>query len=407
MKKKLITLLFLLVCISTSFSQQVRTDHLYSLITDIRNAMPGNGSNGYIVPTIAQQDSFALIIDEILAANYSLADSLARYQDYRLYEWYDTGSSNHLYYVLMEHGADNQGDVDLGWGTYIFDPTGYQEVIIEVPHPLWDSNTWKVGFKGYQNTNTRYFLMAGAHRYANGNNPAPADVAHNTQNMFHVVHKKVSPFSTHSLQVHGFNKNNPNYAGYPDVVISNGSSNPTQILDSLSNAITPFGYSVGIFNGTNYVYLGATTNTQGQWSRSQGYSFAHMELEYFIRASNSEWENIVDALHIVFLQPFLSITNLNQKNPKKIILNQNYPNPFNSDTNIEYYINKSQKIELIIYNVKGKTIKTLVSENTQAGHHKLRWNGRDNYNNPVASGLYFYCLKSADFSISRKLLLIE
>jgi len=307
----------------------------------------------------------------------------------------------------MENGADNPGGVQLGWGTYIFDPAGFQEVIIEVPHPRWDTNTWRVGFKSYQRVNASYFIMAGTHRYANGSNPAPADVAHNTQNMFHTVHQKVSPLSTHSLQVHGFNKSNPVYQGYPDVVLSNGSSNPTQILDSLSNAITSFRYSVGIFNGTNYVYLGATTNTQGQWSRSQGYSFIHMELEYFIRASQSEWENIVDALDLVFLQPLLSLPESEQQKPHDFVLKQNYPNPFNSTTTIEYYLESPRFVQLKIYDLTGQIINELVNSDIGAGSHKVIWNGRNMHDNNVSSGIYIYELKADDFRFQKKLLLLN
>lgn len=387
-----------------AFTQEVRTDYLYGLITDIKNAMPGNGSNGFVIPTSAQQDSFGAVIDLILNEQYSLADSLADYLHYSLYEWYDTGNNNHLYYVLMENGADNYGDVQLGWGTFIFDPAGFQEVIIEAPHPCWDTNTWKVAFKAYQNINAHYFLMAGTHRYANGSNPGPADVAHNTKNMFHTVHQKISPNSTHSLQVHGFSINN--HLGYPDVILSNGSSNPTPILDSLSNAITPYGYSVGIFDGINWSQLGATTNKQGQWSRGQGYSFIHMELIYYIRASQSEWENIIEALHLVFLTP-LGLESSTAYLPQNYQLKQNYPNPFNLSTTIEYYLNSAQNIQLFIYDLKGRLIKELVNSKNSAGMHKVIWNGKNMYNSNVSSGVYFYELKTNDIRIQKKLLLIK
>jgi hypothetical protein len=405
MIKTLKPFLLLVFLIASLNSQEVRTDNLLNLITNIKTAMPGNGSNGYVAPTVAQQDTFAILIDYILIQDYYSADSVAELMNYSLYEWYDTGSNNHLYYVLMENNADQTNGVLYGWGTYIFDPTGHSEVIIEVPHPRWDTNTWLVGFKGYQYLNTKYFLMAGTHRYANGSNPAPADVAHNTQNIFHVVHQKVSPLSTHSLQIHGFNSNN--YTGYPDLVLSNGSSNPTGIVDSLANEISYHNYSVGIYDGINWKLLGATTNTQGQWSRGNGYSFIHMELDYFIRAAQSEWENILDAMYYVFLYPLTNIQEYQAGIPANYILGQNYPNPFNSTTNIEYFISKSQKAKLTIYNFQGKIVNTLVNKVQQAGQHKIKWNGKDNNNNLVASGLYIYHIESSGFKESKKLLLIK
>jgi len=384
-------IVFLVLILSGSlFSQQVRTANLYTLISNIKSAMPLKDSYAYVPPTISQQDSFRTIINLILSQQYQLADSLAGYLDYVLYEWHDTGHLNETYYVLMEENADTPGGVKWGWGTFVFKQDGYQEVIIEAPHPLWDTNTWRVGFNAYQLLNTRYFLMAGTHRYANGQNPAPADVAHNSSNMFHVVHQQVSSLSVHSLQVHGFNRStNPNYQGYPDVILSNGSSNPTQILDSLKTQIEIAGYSVGIFDGVNYVYLGATTNHQGQWSRSQGYSFIHMELEYFIRLSQSEFENILDALYNVFLIPLAIEPEYKPIIPAIFTLEQNYPNPFNSNTTLSFFLPNSSPIQMIIYNVLGEELWRMNLEPLPAGHHTYQFGPGLLKDNPLSGGVYF------------------
>lgn len=396
--------LVFILCFSLP-AQEVRNGNLLTLITNIKTNMPGNGSFGYVSPSTTQQDTFAIIIDYILAQDYSAADSVADFLDYSLYEWYDTANSNHLYYVLMENNADQSGGVQYGWGTYVFDPSGHQEVIIEIPHPRWDTNTWLVGFKAYQYLDTKYFLMAGTHRYANGSNPAPADVAHNTQNMFHIVHQKVSLFSTHSLQVHGFNSTS--YPGYPNVVLSNGSSNPSSIVDSLANQIINQSYSVGIYDGINWTLLGATTNTQGQWSRANGYSFIHMELDYFIRTNQSEWENILDALYFVFLHPLLAIPNTNQLFPTKFELKQNYPNPFNSTTTIEYKINSSQHVTVSVFNLQGQLVKILVNDYQNSDRYQVTWNGKDSQNRNVASGVYVYRLVTNNFKSSKKLLMLK
>jgi hypothetical protein len=405
MNKFILFTLLSLLFFGSVYSQDVRTANLFSKITAIKNAMPGRDSYDFVVPTSAQQDIFAAIINLILSDQYQLADSLAEYLNYSLFEWYDTGNSNHLYYLLMENGADISGGVQYGWGTYIFNPTGYDEVIIEVPHPRWDTNTWQVGFKAYQYLDTKHFLMAGTHRYANGSNPAPADVAHNTQNMFHIVHQKVSPVNTHSLQVHGFSRNN--HPNYPDVVLSNGSSSPPLIIDSLANSIINHGYSVGIYDGINWSQLGATTNKQGQWSRSQGYSFIHMELEYFIRTAQSEWENILDALKAVFLTPLGIDYETNIYLPDHYVLKQNYPNPFNASTKIEYHLGSSQDVQLNIYNITGQLINTLVNSTQPVGNHFIIWNGKDINNQSVSSGVYFYRLKINNKELSKKMMLLQ
>jgi hypothetical protein len=78
----------------------------------------------------------------------------------------------------------------------------------------------------------------------------------------------------------------------------------------------------------------------------------------------------------------------------------NYPNPFssistnrNNGTNICFSITSNSNIELVIYNVKGQKIKTLVNNLYKAGEHTIFWNGKNNHNKPVTSGVYFACLR--------------
>ncbi|GAB4378349.1 MAG: hypothetical protein Kow0042_26880 [Calditrichia bacterium] len=396
---------WLLITAALGFSQEVRYGNLPQLISQIRSAMPGQNSYAFVVPTQAQMDSFRAVTNLILTEQYYLADSLAQMMDYQLYQWYDTASNNELFYVLMEPNANQSGGVQLGWGTFVFNPDGQQEVIIEVPHPYFDTNTWEVGFAAYQMLDSRFFLMAGTHRYANGTNPRPADVAHNTQNMFHVVHQQVSPLCTHSLQVHGFSRNN--HPGYPDIVLSNGTPNPGPILDSLETEFNNAGYTVGIFDGINWTALGATTNTQGQWSNSLGYSFIHMELESFIRLSQTEWENIVDALYNVFYLPLAIPQEADAIIPDELVLYPNYPNPFNPSTTIRYYLPRRGEVNVEIFNIRGERVRVLLKETQSAGEKNLMWYGRDDRGLLLPSGTYFVRVKTFDQQTSRKLHLVK
>jgi len=76
--------------------------------------------------------------------------------------------------------------------------------------------------------------------------------------------------------------------------------------------------------------------------------------------------------------------------PKEFSLKQNYPNPFNPYTVIMYDIPKESHVTLEIYEVSGKRIKTLLSENKTAGTYSIVWDGLDSENVPVASGVYYY-----------------
>ena len=87
---------------------------------------------------------------------------------------------------------------------------------------------------------------------------------------------------------------------------------------------------------------------------------------------------------------------------------QNYPNPFNPTTTISFSIPDDSKITLIIYNIKGQEIKTLVNNDFIKGSHSVVWNGDDYYGNSVSSGIYFYELNINDkVELVRKCLLLK
>jgi len=74
----------------------------------------------------------------------------------------------------------------------------------------------------------------------------------------------------------------------------------------------------------------------------------------------------------------------------------NYPNPFNPTTSINFSIQNDSKINLSIYNIKGQMIKSLLNDQITSGEHSIVWNGDDDYNKPVSSGIYFYKLNVND-----------
>jgi hypothetical protein len=91
------------------------------------------------------------------------------------------------------------------------------------------------------------------------------------------------------------------------------------------------------------------------------------------------------------------------------ILNQNYPNPFNNKTIVEYYLQgiSEREIEIGIYNILGQKVRTLYKGIQSGGSHSIYWDGRDDYDNDVPSGIYFYQLKSGDQVISKKMLYLK
>ena len=93
--------------------------------------------------------------------------------------------------------------------------------------------------------------------------------------------------------------------------------------------------------------------------------------------------------------------------PTGFTLYQNYPNPFNPQTTIRYDLPVSGLVTLKIYDTLGQEIKTLVSEIKTAGVHTFVWDGTDNRNNRVSSGIYFTQMSSGVFTGIKKMILIR
>ena len=92
----------------------------------------------------------------------------------------------------------------------------------------------------------------------------------------------------------------------------------------------------------------------------------------------------------------------------EVFLHQNYPNPFNPSTTIEFSIQKDSNIELSIYNIKGQKVRTLADNDFAQGSHSIIWNGDDEYNKPVGSGIYYYKLNvNGKTEAVRKCLLLK
>lgn len=94
-------------------------------------------------------------------------------------------------------------------------------------------------------------------------------------------------------------------------------------------------------------------------------------------------------VHVKFVPPNGDIE---EKIPEKYTLYQNYPNPFNAKTKIIYDVVYPCRVKLILYDVTGKEIKTIVNEEKTGGSYEVFWDGTNNHNQQVSSGIYFFSL---------------
>jgi hypothetical protein len=93
--------------------------------------------------------------------------------------------------------------------------------------------------------------------------------------------------------------------------------------------------------------------------------------------------------------------------PTSYKLLQNYPNPFNPSTTISYEIPRIGKVKLLVYDILGRKISTLVDKVQQSGTYKVVWNGKNSFGQAVASGIYFYQLQSEGFINVKKMILLK
>jgi methionine-rich copper-binding protein CopC len=93
--------------------------------------------------------------------------------------------------------------------------------------------------------------------------------------------------------------------------------------------------------------------------------------------------------------------------PKTFALEQNYPNPFNPTTTIRYQLPEQREVKLVVYNMLGQVVKTLVQTAQSAGTYIARWDGTNEDGISVAGGVYFYQLKAGDFVVSKKMILLK
>ena len=95
--------------------------------------------------------------------------------------------------------------------------------------------------------------------------------------------------------------------------------------------------------------------------------------------------------------------------PTATSLSKNYPNPFNPSTTIDYDIAKSGHVSIVIYDLNGAEVKTLVNEfKSAASGYNVTWDGRNNSGQSVASGQYFYVMNAAGgFSSTQYMTLLK
>jgi hypothetical protein len=93
--------------------------------------------------------------------------------------------------------------------------------------------------------------------------------------------------------------------------------------------------------------------------------------------------------------------------PKRFTLHQNFPNPFNPVTTLRYDLPENGHVNITIYDMLGRQVKTLINQTQDAGYRSVIWNATNDYGKPVSAGIYLYQIHAGDNMQTKKMVLLK
>ena len=134
-------------------------------------------------------------------------------------------------------------------------------------------------------------------------------------------------------------------------------------------------------------------------------SLSQWNIDYVIEASDEEYTVISQVGEFVLNNTLLSADS--EIIPVVFALHQNYPNPFNPVTSLRYDLPEDGLVNITIYDMMGRIVKTLVNGSQTAGYKSIRWNATNDRNEPVSAGLYIYTIQAGEFRKTKKMVLLK
>ncbi len=299
---------FALGCQSNSVTKQEAMD-LMAQVKSLKQIAPSKHSNQYQPPTANELKQFRELADAINADQLNQAGKLAQALDYRLIKFRESSTQQTLL-ALLEN--QNEHQTVRGWGSYFINPSAATKRLVEAPHILFDRFTPEIAAQVFLSSHCWGFLMAGAHRNANG--VGSADVCDPINSIFQVVHQCWSRNSQTTWQLHGFA--NPTAKGFPEntqFVLSSGRGDISQPIITLEKNLEKRGFSSYVYNtlstnsalnqklngnvaGTTFRPLAATENVQGDYNHAINVHFVHIEIASDLRIRQSDRKKVSSAI---------------------------------------------------------------------------------------------------------------
>ena len=271
-------------------------------------AFPKN-SYLYQIPTASHLKRFGKLAKALINQDFNSALHLARELNYEVVRFVDTSSQQILYGVREKL---INGQQSRGWGSYFINTSYPTNALIEVPHIIADQQTEEIGAKAFLMASARAFLIAGAHRNANGHNTA--DVCNPIPSIFQAVHEAWVLSETKVWQIHGFRlANHPNFPTNTQAVLSDGQGTISPEVLDLSQRMRTSNFQPYVYNnlppsallnrqvnqglrGRIFSSLGGTQNVQSIYCHRQGNAFIHVELARSIRNNQTGREQVAKCI---------------------------------------------------------------------------------------------------------------
>ena len=104
---------------------------------------------------------------------------------------------------------------------------------------------------------------------------------------------------------------------------------------------------------------------------------------------------------------FVGVENKSEVLPQGFALEQNFPNPFNPVTSLRYELPEDGFVNISIFDMMGRKVKTLINDSQTSGYKGIKWNATNNKNESVSAGLYLYILQAGEFRKTKKMMLLK
>jgi hypothetical protein len=93
--------------------------------------------------------------------------------------------------------------------------------------------------------------------------------------------------------------------------------------------------------------------------------------------------------------------------PISFALHQNYPNPFNPVTTLRYDLPENGLVNITIYDMLGRQVKTLINQIQDVGYRSVIWDATNDYGKPVSAGIYLYQIQAGEYISTKKMVLLK